>query len=61
MVNYAVCSFTRFVITGRENANGILSKRQCCERRNFRKKLRFSIIILRMKKLPKQDEFDILG
>ncbi len=39
MVNYAVCSFTRFFITRsrRENANMILSKRQCCERRNFRK------------------------
>jgi hypothetical protein len=37
MVNYAVCSFTRFFITGRENANAILSKRQRCERRNFRK------------------------
>jgi hypothetical protein len=58
MVNYAVCSFTRFFITGRENANVILSKRQRCEKRNFRK-LRFSIIILRMKKLPKQDEFDL--
>ena len=37
MVNYAVCSFTRFFIAGRENANVILSKRQLCERRNFRK------------------------
>jgi hypothetical protein len=37
MVNYALRSFTRFCITGRENANVILSKRQRCERRNFRK------------------------
>ena len=37
MVNYAVCSFTRIFITGRENARVILSKRQRCERRNFRK------------------------
>ncbi len=37
MLNYAVSSITRFFITGRENANVILSKRQRCERRNFRK------------------------
>jgi hypothetical protein len=37
-----------------------------CQKGNVAKgaifeKLRFSIIILRMKKLPKQDEFGILG
>ena len=38
----------------------ILRNKQCCERRNFQK-IAISIINLTMKKLPKLDEFNILG
>jgi hypothetical protein len=61
MVNYAVCSFTRFFYHWWRECKRDIVKKATLRKAPFSKKLRFSIIISRMKKLPKQDEFGILG